>query len=137
MSVEADPTLLLLTIKTIGLLVLTAVIEATELEQVTVTEFHTLADDITERRDLGDDGGLCAVAEGIFTVVHHGAVVIGYTQRAGGGVIVGVKVVFFTCRSDIHSCIILFHTLNMDLDFRRNKDIALGCLSNADTCVKT
>lgn len=84
------------------LLTLTAVIEAVQLEQVTVTELHTLANDVTESRDLGDDGGLGAVAEGIFTVVHHGAVVVGYAQRAGGGVIVGVKVVFFTWRSDIN-----------------------------------
>lgn len=81
---------------------LTAVIEAVQLEQITVTELHTLANDITESRDLGDDGGLSAVAEGIFTVVHHGTVVIGYAQGAGGGVIVGVKIVFFTCRSDIN-----------------------------------
>lgn len=93
------------------MLVLTTVIEAAELEQVTVTEFHTLADNITERRDLGDDGGFCAIAKGIFTVVHHGAIVIGYTQRAGGGVIVGVKVVLSTCKSHIHSYITLIHTL--------------------------
>lgn len=78
------------------LLTLTAVIEAVQLEQVTVTELHTLANDIAESWDLGDDGGLSAVAEGILTVVHHGAVVVGYAQRAGGGVIVGVKVVSFT-----------------------------------------
>lgn len=78
------------------MLTLTAVIKAVQLEQVIVTELHTLANDIAESGDLGDDGGLSAIAEGIFTVVHHGAVVVGYAQRAGGGVIVGVKVVFFT-----------------------------------------
>lgn len=78
------------------LLTLTAVIEAVQLEQVTVAELHTLANDIAESGDLGDDGGLSAVPEGSLTVVHHGAVVVGYAQRAGGGVIVGVKVVFFT-----------------------------------------
>lgn len=72
-----------------------------QLEQVAVTELHTLTNDIAESRDLGDDGGLGAVAEGVFTVVHHGAVVVGHAQRAGGGVVVGVKVVFSTCRSDI------------------------------------
>ncbi len=75
---------------------LTAVIEAVKLEQVTVTELHSLADHIHEIRDLGDNGGLSAISEGIFTVVHHGIVVVRHTQRAGGGVIVGVKVVFFT-----------------------------------------
>lgn len=75
---------------------LTAVIEAVQLEQVTVTELHTLANDITESWDLGDDGGLRAIAESFFTVVHHGTIVVRYTQRAGGGVIVAVKVVLFT-----------------------------------------
>lgn len=79
---------------------LTAVVEAVQLEQVTVTELHALADDITESRDLSDNGGLGTIAKGSFTVVHHGAVVIGYAQRAGGGVIVGVEVVLFTCGSD-------------------------------------
>lgn len=81
-------------------MILTAVIEAVQLEQVTVTELHTLANDITESGDPGDDGGLRAIAEGVFTVVHHGTVVVGYAQRAGGGVVVGVEVVFFTCGSD-------------------------------------
>lgn len=139
--VQADTTLLLQTIKIIGLLVLTAVIEATELEKVTVTEFHTLADDITERGDLGNDGGLCAVAEGIFTVVHHRAIVIGYAQRAGGGVIVGVKVVFFACRSDIHLLFINMYLVPYSqYGFRFQiyllgpllKNIAPGCLSTAD-----
>lgn len=67
-----------------------------QFEKVTVTELHSLANDIAERGDLGDNGGLGAIAEGSFTVVHHGAVVVGYTQRAGGGVIVGVEVVFLT-----------------------------------------
>ncbi len=81
---------------------LTTVIEAVQLEQVTVTELHTLANDITESRDLGDDGGLGAVAESIFAVVHHGAVIVRHAQRAGSGIIVGVKVVFSTWRSDIN-----------------------------------
>lgn len=84
------------------LLTLTAVVEAVQLEQVAVTELHALADDITESGYLGDNGGLGAVAKGIFAVVHHGTVVVGDAQRAGGGVIVGVKVVLFTCRSNIN-----------------------------------
>lgn len=83
------------------LLTLTAVIEAVKLEQVTVTELHALADDVTESGDLGDYSGLSAVTEGVFTVVHHGAVVVGYTQRAGGGVIVSIKVVLLSCRLNI------------------------------------
>lgn len=75
---------------------LTAVVEAVQLEQVAVAELHPLANDLTERRDFGDDGGLRAVAEGVFTVVHHGSVVVGNAQRAGGAVVVRVKVVFFT-----------------------------------------
>lgn len=59
---------------------LTAVIETVQLQQVTVTELHALADDITKRRNLGDDGGLSAVTEGVFAVVHHGAVVVGHAQ---------------------------------------------------------
>lgn len=78
---------------------LTAVVEAVQLEQITVAELHTLADDVAERGDLGDDGGLGTVAESILAVVHHGAVVIGDTQRAGGGVVVGVEVVLFTFKS--------------------------------------
>lgn len=79
-----------------GLITLTAVIEAVQLEQITVAELHPLTYDITESRDLCDDGWLAAVSEGVFAVMHHGPVIIGYTQRAGGGVIVGVKVMFFT-----------------------------------------
>lgn len=67
-----------------------------QLEQVAVTELHALADDVAESGDPGDDGGLAAVAEGIFAVVHHGVVVVGDAQGAGGGVIVGVEVVLFT-----------------------------------------
>lgn len=63
-------------------LTLTAVVEAVQLEQVAVTELHTLADDVTESGDLGNNGGLGAVSEGVFTVVHHGAVVVGHAQRA-------------------------------------------------------
>lgn len=81
------------------MLTLTAVVEAVQLEQITVAELHTLADDITESRDLGDDGGLGTFAESVFAVVHHGAVVIGHAQRAGGGVVVGVEVVLFTFKS--------------------------------------
>lgn len=81
------------------MLTLTAVVEAVQLEQITVAELHTLADDIAESRDLGDDGGLGTVAESVFAVVHHGAVVIGHAQRAGGGVVVGVEVVLFTFKS--------------------------------------
>lgn len=66
-----------------------------QLEQVTVTELHPLADDVTEGRDVGDDGGLISFAEGGFAVVHHGAIVIRYSQRAGGGVVVYVEVVVF------------------------------------------
>ena len=72
-----------------------------QLEQVAVTELHPLANDIAESRDIGHDGGLAAILEGGFAVVHHGAVVVGHAQRAGGGVVVGVKVVFSTCRSDM------------------------------------
>lgn len=82
------------------LLSLTAVIKAVQLEQVAVTELHALPDDIAEGWDLGDNGGLRTVAKGRFTVVHHGAVIVGYAQRAGGGVVVGVEVVSFTCRPD-------------------------------------
>lgn len=78
---------------------LTAVVEAVQLEQITVAELHALADDVAERRDLGDDGGLGTVAESVFAVVHHGAVVVGDAQRAGGGVVVGVEVVLFTWKS--------------------------------------
>lgn len=67
-----------------------------ELEQVIVAELHPLADDVTEGWDLGDDGGFPFFAEGGFTVVHHGAIVIWYSQGAGGGVVVGVEVVLFT-----------------------------------------
>lgn len=87
---------------------LTAVVETVQLEQVTVTELHALANDVAESGDLCDDGGLGAIAESIFTVVHHGAVVVGYAQRAGGGVVVRVKVVFLTCRSDIQDIRQLF-----------------------------
>lgn len=116
------------------MLILTAVVEAVQLEQVAVTELHTLADDITESGDPGDDGGLRAVAEGIFTVVHHGTVVIGYAQRAGGGVIVGVKVVFFTFGSDrkrgfsaaefIISSNVLFHCPTVAVDIRDVKGLS-------------
>lgn len=75
---------------------LTAIIKAVELEQVTVAELHPLADDVAEGRDVGDDGGLPFFAEGGFTVVHHGAIVIRDSQGAGGGVVVGVEVVLFT-----------------------------------------
>lgn len=34
--------------------------------------------------------------------MHHGAVVVGDAQRAGGGVIIGVKVVSFACKLDIN-----------------------------------
>lgn len=51
-----------------------------QLEQVAITELHTLADDIAESRDLGDNGGLGAIAKGVFTVVHHGAIVVGHPQ---------------------------------------------------------
>lgn len=68
-----------------------------QLEQVAVAELHALADDIAERRDLGDDGGLGAVAKGVLAVVHHGAVVVGDAKRAGGGVVVGVEVVLSAC----------------------------------------
>lgn len=67
-----------------------------QLEQVTVTELHPLADDVAEGRDVGDNGGVAFLAEGGFTVVHHGAVVVRHSQRAGGGVVVGVEVVLFT-----------------------------------------
>lgn len=67
-----------------------------ELEQVAVTELHPLADDVAEGRDVGDDGGFVSFAEGALAVVHHGAVVIWDSQRAGGGVVVPVKVVLFT-----------------------------------------
>lgn len=67
-----------------------------QLEQVAVAELHALADDVAEGRDVGDDGGLAFFAEGGLTVVHHGAVVVRYSQGAGGGVVVGVKVVLFT-----------------------------------------
>ena len=63
-------------------LTLTAVVEAVQLEQVAVTELHALADDVTESGDLGNDGGLGAIAEGVFTVVHHGSVVVGHAQGA-------------------------------------------------------
>lgn len=110
------------------LLNLTAVIEAVQLEQVTVAELHTLANDVTESRDLGDDGGLHAVLKSSFTVVHHGAVVVGDAQRAGGGVVIGVKIVSFTCKLDIHkgaiavSSIVTLHYLllydSYDLDHK-------------------
>lgn len=100
------------------LLPLTAVIEAVQLEQVAVTELHTLANDITESRDLGDDGGLClcAITESVFTVVHHGAVVIGHTQRAGGGVVVGFKVVFLSCGSGVKRGVsaVPYHNVGVD-----------------------
>lgn len=67
-----------------------------QLEQVTVTELHPLADDVAEGRDVGDDGGLVSFVKGGFAVVHHRAVVIWYSQRAGGGVVVRVEVVLFT-----------------------------------------
>lgn len=77
---------------------LTALVEAVQLQQITVTELHSLADDITESRDLCDDGGLRAVAESVFTIVHHGVVVVRYAQRAGDVVIVRVEIVLFTCK---------------------------------------
>lgn len=83
------------------MLALTAVVEAVQLEQVAVTELHPLAYHIAESGDLGDNGGLGTVPKSIFAVVHHGAVVVRDPQRAGGGVIVGVKVVFSTCTLDI------------------------------------
>lgn len=82
-------------------LTLTAVVEAVQLEQVAVAELHPLAYDIAKSRDLGDNGGLRAVAKGSFTVMHHRSVVVGHAQRAGGGVIVGVEVMLFTCRSNV------------------------------------
>lgn len=72
-----------------------------QLEQVAVTELHPLAYHVAESGDLGDDGGLGTVAKSVFAVVHHGAVVVRDPQRAGGGVIVGVKVVFSSCALDI------------------------------------
>lgn len=89
---------------------LTAVVEAVQLEQVAVAELHPLADDVAERWDLGDDGGLGAVAESVFAVVHHGAVVVGNTQRAGGGVIVGVEVVLFTFEMEEFMNLVRFKT---------------------------
>lgn len=80
-------------------MILTAVVEAAELEQVTVTELHALADNVTEGWDFGNNGGLGAIAEGGLAVVHHGAVVIGDAQGAGCGVIVAFEVVFFTCKT--------------------------------------
>lgn len=91
------------------LLKLTAVVQTVQLEQITVTELHPLANDVAESRDLCDDGGLSAITESSFAVVHHGAIVVGYAQRAGGGVVVGVKVVFLTCRSDVQDIRKLFH----------------------------
>lgn len=78
---------------------LTAVVEAVQLQQVAVAELHALADHGAEGRDLGDDGGLAAVAEGVLAVVHHGAVVVGHAQSAGGGVVVAFKVILLTCGS--------------------------------------
>ena len=76
---------------------LTAVVQAAELEQVAVAELHALAHHVAEGRDVGDDGGERAVAEGVLAVVHHGAVVVRDAQRAGGGVVVGVEVVLLPC----------------------------------------
>lgn len=67
-----------------------------QLEQVAIAELHPLADDVAEGRDVGDDGGLASFAEGGFAVVHHGAIVVRYSQRAGGGVVVRVEVALFT-----------------------------------------
>lgn len=122
---------------------LTAVIKAVQLEQITVTELHTLANDITESRDFGDNGGLSTVAEGIFTVVHHGTIVIGYAQRTGGGVIIGVKVVFFTCRSDVNKkesvhfiTTVSFFTLKMWawISEMFARITHKSCLSTANSC---
>lgn len=135
-------------LKCVRLLTLTAVIEAVQLEQVTVTELHTLANDITESWDLGDDGGLGAVAKGVFTVVHHGAVVIGHAQRAGSGVIVGVKVVFSTCRSDTNkgvSAVEIIITVSSSIlqTWQRISAMFMRritnkcCLSVAGVCLKT
>lgn len=66
-----------------------------QLEQIAVAELHPLADDVAEGWDVGDDGGLVSFAEGGFAVVHHGAVVVWHSQRAGGGVVVRVEVVLF------------------------------------------
>lgn len=82
------------------MLTLTAIVEAVQFKQITVAELHSLSNNIAECRDLGDDGGLGTIAKSVFAVVHHGAVVIGNTQRAGGGVVVGVKVVLFTFKSN-------------------------------------
>lgn len=67
-----------------------------QLEQITVAELHPLADDVAEGRDVGDDGGFIPFAKGGFAVVHHGAIVVRNSQRAGGGVVVRVEVVLFT-----------------------------------------
>ena len=82
---------------TLTLTILTAVVQAAELEQITVTELHALAHHVAEGRDVGDDGGQGAVAEGVLAVVHHGAVVVRDAQGAGGGVVVGVEVVLLPC----------------------------------------
>ena len=85
-------------------MVLTAIVEAVELEQVAVAELHALADDLAKGRDLGDDGGFCAVPEGSLAVVHHGAVVVRHAQRAGCGVVVRVEVVLLACGSPWSAC---------------------------------
>lgn len=85
-----------------------------QLEQIAVAELHPLADDVAEGRDVGDDGGFVSFAEGVFAVVHHGAVVVRNAQIAGGGVVVRVEVVLFPWRSDAnrgHMCLIAFDCL--------------------------
>lgn len=71
---------------------LTAIVKPVQLEQVAVAELHALADDVAEGRNLGDDGGLGAVSEGVLAVVHHGTIVIGYVQGAGRGVTVFIEI---------------------------------------------
>lgn len=79
---------------------LTAVVKPVQLEEVVVAELHALADDVAEGGNLGDDGGLGAVAEGVLAVVHHGAVVIGYVQGAGRGVAVFIKIVVLALKTN-------------------------------------
>lgn len=93
------------------LLTLTALVEAVQLQQVTVTELHSLSDDIAESRDLGDDGGLRTVLESTFAVVHHGVVVVGHAQRAGNSVIICIEVVFSAYRKKTKKKTFFFSTL--------------------------
>lgn len=60
---------------------LTAIVEPVQFPEIVIAEVHSLSYYIHEFWDVGDDGGLSSVPEGIFAVVQHGSVVIGNIQE--------------------------------------------------------